>query len=533
MVWFWRLCRGHRAWHARRAKLRNPGGPPIAHCVGLGVQPQEGRDQQEGVRSSHSTPRRENRSHVGAKGNDGSGMGKGTTVLRSIQSVTWSGTRNGKTMQHSLNGIANRARSHRKHRFGNLCGELNEAYLADCYRHMNPKAASGVDRVSHRAYGEALSQNLHKLVERLKAGSYRARLVRRRHIPKGKGKTRPLGILVTEDKVVQTGAARLLSAIWEADFLDCSNAYRPKRNAHKAIRALSQGLQFGKFGYVVEADVKDYFGSIRHDWLIRMLEERIKDRAFLRLIRKWLKAQILEEDGTILDPATGTPQGGVVSAVLANVYLHYVLDLWFEWKVKKHCRGQAMVVRYADDFVCAFQYESDARWFYEQLPQRLGKFGLTLAAEKTRILRFSRFEPTGKNRFEFLGFEFRWGRSRKGKPIVKRRTAPKRLTRAVARFSEWLRANRHRPLPELMKTLRSKYHGTWNYYGLIGNGKSLQAFYHWTLKLLHKWLNRRSQRAGMRWNRLQRLLRVHHIPRPHVTESYSGHSQLEFRWNWC
>lgn len=300
-----------------------------------------------------------------------------------------------------------------------------------------------------------------------------------------------------------------------------------------AIRALSEGLQYGKYGYVVEADIKGYFDSIEHEWLIKMLEQRIDDCRFIQLIRKWLKARILEEDGKVIDPATGTPQGGVVSAVLANIYLHYILDLWFERLVKRRCRGQAMLIRYADDFVCAFQYESEARQFYEGLPQRLAKFGLQLAPEKTRIVRFTRFEPNSRNRFEFLGFELRWGVSRKGKPSVKRRTAPQRLTRAIARFTEWIKKNRHRKLPELMRSLRSKYHGTWNYYGLIGNGKSLQSFYYWTMQALHKWLNRRSQRPGMCWKRLTMLLVRYAVPRPHITESYSGHTQLEFRWQWC
>lgn len=437
-------------------------------------------------------------------------------------------------MQSSLNGIASRARSHRDHRFGNLYGELNEPFLADSYGKMNPKAASGIDRVDYRTYGAKLAENIHNLVERLKQKRYRARLVRRRNIPKGKGKTRPLGILIMDDKVVQTGAARLLSAIWEADFLDCSYAYRPGRNAHGAIRKLTHGMQTGKYRYVVEADIRNYFGTIRHDWMVKMLELRINDNAFIRLIQKWLRARILEEDGRITDPATGTPQGGVVSAVLANIYLHYALDLWFKLHVKPRCRGEAMMIRYADDFVCLFQYETDAQQLYAALPQRLEKFGLQIAPEKTRILRFSRFEPDGTSRFEFLGFEFRWGTSRAGKKIVKRRTAPKRLTKAIAAFTEWIKENRHLRLPVLMRKLRSKYQGTWNYFGLIGNYGGLRAFYYWTVRILHKWLNRRSQRRSYTWKQLEAVLKRYRIPLPRITEKPAcRYTQLGFQWNWC
>ncbi len=437
-------------------------------------------------------------------------------------------------MLNSLNGIASRARSHRKHQFGNLYGELNEPFLADSYHRMNPKATPGIDGVDYRSYGEKLTENIHDVVDRLKQKRYRAKLIRRRNIPKGKGKTRPLGILIMDDKVVQTGAARLLSAIWEADFLDCSHAYRPKRNAHGAIRELTDKMQKGKYRYVVEADIHDYFGMIQHDWMVKMLELRIKDNAFIRLIQKWLRARILEEDGKITDPVTGTPQGGVVSAVLANIYLHYALDLWFKLHVKPRCRGEAMMIRYADDFVCLFQHEADAQQFYAALPQRLEKFGLHIAPEKTRVQRFSRFEPQGTSRIEFLGFEFRWGKSRAGKTIVKRRTAPKRLTKAIAKFTEWIKENRHQGLSVLMRKLRTKYQGTWNYFGLIGNYRSLRAFYHWTIRILHKWLNRRSQRRSYTWKQLEAVLLKHHIPRPRITERpASRYTQLGFQWNWC
>jgi group II intron reverse transcriptase/maturase len=420
-------------------------------------------------------------------------------------------------MQTSLRGIANRAASHKKHRFGSLYGLLNEENLAWCFDFLRKDAAPGVDRVDYREYQRNLASNIHDLVERLKTNRYRAKLVRRRYIPKPNGKMRPLGIPATEDKLVQVAVAKILEAIYEQDFLEWSYGYRPKRSPQDAATALNHTLQYGRFCWVVEADIKGFFDNIDHDWMIRMLEERIDDKPFLRLIRKWLQAGILETDGQVVHPVTGTPQGGIVSPVLANIYLHYALDLWFERRVKPRCRGVAMIIRYADDFVCAFQYQSDAEAFYRSLGDRLGKFGLSVAEDKTRILRFCRFDLAGSGRFDFLGFEFFWDRTRRGLRGVKRRTSRKKLRASLATFTAWIRSSRHRPLSVIIQTLKAKYRGYWNYYGVVGNSASVALFFYRSKRILFKWLNRRSQRRSYTWTGFQALLDQVGISVPRIT----------------
>ena len=420
-------------------------------------------------------------------------------------------------MQTSLRGIANRAASHKKHRFGSLYGLLNEENLAWCFDFLRKDAAPGVDRVDYREYQRNLASNIHDLVERLKTNRYRAKLVRRRYIPKPNGKMRPLGIPATEDKLVQVAVAKILEAIYEQDFLEWSYGYRPKRSPQDAATALNHSLQYGRICWVVEADIKGFFDNIDHDWMIRMLEERIDDKPFLRLIRKWLQAGILETDGQVVHPVTGTPQGGIVSPVLANIYLHYALDLWFERRVKPRCRGVAMIIRYADDFVCAFQYQSDAEAFYRSLGDRLGKFGLSVAEDKTRILRFCRFDLAGSGRFDFLGFEFFWDRTRRGLRGVKRRTSRKKLRASLATFTAWIRSSRHRPLSVIIQTLKAKYRGYWNYYGVVGNSASVALFFYRSKRILFKWLNRRSQRRSYTWTGFQALLDQVCISVPRIT----------------
>jgi len=419
-------------------------------------------------------------------------------------------------MQTSLRGIAKKAQEQKKHRFGSLYEMLNEENLLECWRYIRKDAACGVDRVSAREYEEDLEEHIRQLVERLKRGSYRAKLVRRQYIPKGEGKFRPLGIPATEDKLLQLAVKRILEAIYEQDFLRCSYGYRPKMGALDAVDKLTVKLQFGRYSFVVEADIKSYFDNIDHNWLIRMLEERIDDRALMRLIKKWLKAGILDTDGKVIHPVTGTPQGGIVSPILANVYLHYVLDLWFHKVVKKHCRGEACLIRYADDFVCAFQYQEDAERFYRVLGERLEKFGLEVSAEKTRVIPFHRRPPSGKSRFQFLGFEFYWGKDRGGKPHLKRRTSCKKLKDSIRRFTEWCIKNRNLKPKILFRRLNAKLRGYYNYYGVIGNYDSLNQFFQQVKRILFKWLNRRSQRRSYNWEGFDQLLEHYRIERPRI-----------------
>ena len=419
-------------------------------------------------------------------------------------------------MPTSLQGIAKKAESQKGYRFRNLYGMLDEDFLKQCWRDIRKDAASGVDQVSAQEYEQHLEEHIHCLVERLKKKQYRAKLVRRHYIPKGDGTQRPLGIPAVEDKLLQLAVARLLEAIYEQDFLRCSYGYRPQVGALDAVDTLTVKLQFGRYAWVVEADITKFFDTIDHDWMMRMLAERIDDGALLRLIRKWLKAGVLDTDGQVLHPVTGTPQGGTVSPILANVCLHYVLDLWFEKVVKQHCRGEACLVRYADDFVCAFEEQADAERFYTVLGQRLEKFGLELSGAKTRIIPFSRHRLAGTTSFEFLGFEFRWGKDRKGKDHLKRRTARKKLRNALKRFTAWCKENRHLRLPVLFQRLNAKLRGYYNYYGVHGNAASLKQFFNSAMRILLKWLNRRSQRHRYTWQGYKAVLERFKVARPRI-----------------
>lgn len=419
------------------------------------------------------------------------------------------------SVQTSMQAIAKKASEQPEYRFRNLFGMLNEEMLRDSWQYIRKNAASGVDRVSAKEYELNLDENIHQLVEDLKRKRYRAKLVRRVLIPKGNGKTRPLGIPATQDKLLQVAVKRLLEAIYEQDFSRCSFGYRPNLGALDAVDNLTIKLQFGRYNFVVEADIKGFFDNLNHDELLKMLAERVDDKALLWLIGKWLKAGVLDTDGKTLHPETGTPQGGVISPILANVYLHYALDKWFQKVVIPHCYGQADLIRYADDFVCVFEYEEDARRFYEVLGKRLGKFGLDLSAEKTQIIPFSA-QALGKTSFDFLGFEFRWGKDRKGKAHVDKRTARKSLRKSQKRLSVWCKGNRHRRIPELFKALNAKLRGYYNYFGVYGNLSSLKAFYLYAVRALLKHLNRRSQRKSYNWLGFNQLIKLFGIAKPRI-----------------
>ncbi len=426
--------------------------------------------------------------------------------------------------QTSLRGIATKAKTDGKHRFNDLYRCLNVPFLLSCWKDLNKKAASGVDKVTAQDYEEHLVDNIQTLVERLKNKQYRAKLVRRCYIPKGNGKERPLGIPVLEDRLVQLACVKLLSAIFEADFLDNSYGYRPKRSAKDAVNDLRFNLQFGKYGYIVEADIKGFFNHMDHEWLLKMLKLRINDAPFLNLIQKWLKAGILDTDGAVIHPETGTPQGGIVSPVLANVYLHFALDLWFEKIVKVHCDGDAMIIRYADDFVCAFQYRRDAVKFFRELPKRLDKFCLSVAPEKTGMQRFSRFHPSRHRVIIFLGFETYWTIDKKGKPRVMQRTARKKLHGACKRIKEWIKINRHLKGIKFIKALNKRLQGHYNYYSVVGNLRSIWSFYSWAVECSFKWLNRRGgKRKSFTWKVFLRAIERLGLAKPKLPMSIKRH----------
>jgi len=447
-------------------------------------------------------------------------MGKAVTEVRSPQRKLLPDTVGSDHQQPtSLRGIANKAKADKRHRFRDLYRCLDADLLMDCWHDLNKEAASGVDNVTAEAYAANLQANIEALAQRLKAKRYRAKLVRRCDIPKENGKERPLGIPVLEDKLVQLACAKLLTAIYAQEFLDCRYGYRPGRGALDAVRDLTFDLQYGTYGYVVEVDIKGCFDHLDHAWLLDMLRVRIDDRAFLKLIRKWLKAGILETDGQVLHPETGTPQGGTVSPILANVYLHYALDLWFDKVVKTHCRGEALLCRYADDWVCALRYQDDAERFYRVLPKRLEKFNLQVAPEKTHLLRFSRFHPSRRRRFTFLGFEFTWTPDRQGVPRVTRRTARQKLHAACQRITAWIKQHRHLPGREFFPRLNARLRGHYNYYGVRGNSRTLHRFFNWVMDGTFKWLNRRGgKRKSFTWEQCTQVLDRVKIARPHITE---------------
>ena len=447
-------------------------------------------------------------------------MGKGSAKLRSLQRKLHPDTKGWIMKQTSLQGIANRAALDKAHRFRNLFGMLTVGFLQWSWQFVNKRAASGVDRKDAWKYQENLQENIEGLVEAVREGRYRAKLVLRKYIPKLNGKLRPLGIPAIADKLLQTGVSKILEAIYEQDFLGCSYGYRPGVGAHDAIKDLSAALRSGRYHYLVEADIRGFFDNIDHEKLIELLELRIDDKPFLKLIRKWLKAGVLEPDGAVNYPEKGSPQGGTISPLLANIYLHYALDVWFEETVKTHCRGAAYLCRYADDFVCAFQMEADAERFYRVLAKRLGKYGLEVATEKTNLLRFSPFNWKASGAFEFLGFEFRWGLGRWRKPVIKRRTARKKYRASLATFQEWSRKHCRLPKKKLFAKLNAKLRGYNNYYGIRGNYASLKNFYYHVRRILFKTMNRRSQRRSYNWKGFTEMLKVFKLQQPRICHSF-------------
>jgi group II intron reverse transcriptase/maturase len=383
-----------------------------------------------------------------------------------------------------------------------------------------------MDGVTWQEYGEKLEENLRDLVTRLKAKRYKPQPARRVYIPKDEHSTRPLGLPALEDKIVQKGVALILEAIYEADFLDCSYGFRPGRNCHQAVDAVDKTIMQNPINHVIDADIKGFFDNVSHQWMLEFLQVRIVDPSFLLLIRRFLKAGYIDSN-LLVATEQGTPQGGNLSPILSNIFLHYVLDLWYEKRIKRQVRGACFLVRYADDFVCMIQYQDDARHIERVLRERFAQFDLELHPEKTRVISFGRYERENAKRqdrrahtFDFLGFTHFCGQSRRGNFIVGRRTSRKKFRKKSKELNLWLkRIRNYLPTKEWWPILAAKLRGHYQYYGVSGNMPGVKRFYRLTLQLALKWLNRRSQRRSFSWESFYAYLKHYPLPVPRIVHN--------------
>jgi len=413
--------------------------------------------------------------------------------------------------------------------FTSLAHHMDLAWMREAHRRTRKDGARGVDGQTAEQYAERLEDNLQSLLNRAKSGTYRAPAVRRVHIPKGDGsQTRPIGIPTFEDKVLQRAVLMLLEAVYEQDFMPCSFGFRPRRSAHQALDSLWNGIMGMSGGWLIEVDIRKFFDSVDHERFREVLRRRVRDGVVLRLIGKWLNAGVLE--GLELSyPESGTPQGGVISPLLANVFLHDVIDVWFEREVLPRLKGRAKLVRYADDMVFVFGREDDAKRVFDVLPKRFGQHGLALHPEKTRLVKFTRPPrrpaegddgESGPGSFDFLGFTHHWGRSRAGNMVVKRRTARDRFGRTLRRLKEWCRQYRHAPLRVQREGLARRLRGHYAYFGITPNHTALQRLLHEVRRLWRKWLSTRSRDGRLPWARMAALLERFPLPRPRIMRRY-------------
>lgn len=425
-----------------------------------------------------------------------------------------------------LQRIAQLAREDRTRVLVSLAHHIDMDFLREAYRRTRKDGAPGVDGETAAAYEENLEENLQSLLDRFKSGRYKAPPVRRVYIPKGSDPTkkRPIGVPTFEDKVLQRAVTMVLEAVYEQEFLDGSYGFRPGRSAHQAIRSLRQGLMSMGGGWVLEADIEGFYDNLDPRHLRDFLDQRVRDGVLRRAIDKWLSAGVMEE-GNLSHPATGTPQGGVISPLLSNIYLHKVLDEWFETTVRPRLNGQASLIRFADDFVLVFELEADARRVQDVLPKRFGRYGLRLHPDKTRLVRFERPRKTEPDRtqrheesrsFDFLGFTHYWEKSRRGNWAVKRKTASDRSTRFLRKLNLWCQGNRHVPMASQHAQLLRKLRGHYGYYGITGNSRSLSSEHHWVKRIWRKWLSRRSRTSNLTWERFNLLLERYPLPNPRI-----------------
>jgi RNA-directed DNA polymerase len=457
-----------------------------------------------------------------AEAMEGSGLAKGNSPERNALR-----TQRRDSAPSALERVRQAARRDRKQRFTAL---LHYVYNIECLRRaylgIKPDAAAGIDGETWRHYGEALEENLRDLAARVKRGAYRAKPVRRAYVPKTDGRQRPLGVPTLEDKIVQRAVVEVLNAIYEEDFLGFSYGFRPGRSPHQALDALTVGIETRRVNWVLDADIRDFFGTLVHGWLVKFIEHRVADQRVVRLIQKWLNAGVLE-DGKRTRSEVGTVQGGSISPLLANIYLHYVFDLWVQRWRRKQAHGDVVVVRFADDFVVGFQHRHEAEQFLAELRERFARFGLTLHPDKTRLIEFGRFSDHNRRgrgdgkpeTFNFLGFTHSCGKTRKGRFTVLRQTMRQRWQAKLREVKAELRLRMHDPVPEQGAYLRSVVVGHGRYYGVPRNGPSLLAFRFAVTRLWRAVLMRRSQTAWISWERMARYI-TRWLPTPRICHPY-------------
>jgi len=418
--------------------------------------------------------------------------------------------------------IAERARKFKGEALHNLHHFIDAQMLEVSYKKLNKRSAVGIDGKTWQQYGLEFQERKESLLAEFKSGRYKAPAIRRVYIPKDKNSRRPLGIATIEDKVLQESVRRVIEPIYEQDFKPFSYGFRPGRSQHQAIDYMNRQVSFHRMHYIIDADLKNYFGSINHGLLREFLDRRIKDGVIRKMIDKWLKAGILES-GNISYPDEGTQQGSIVSPVLSNIYLHYVLDEWFSEQIQPLLKGKSFIVRYADDFILGFEDKADAERVMKVLPKRFAKYELTLHPEKTKMIDLnSNRGGTGRS-FDFLGFTHYLGKSRKGIKVLKRKTSSKRLTRAIKKFSEFIKLNRHMKLKDLIAALNVKLRGHYNYYGVTFNSRSLYGFFMTVRYRLFKWLNRRGGKSKLSWAKFSAYVDNYTpLVKPFIKHSYAS-----------
>lgn len=401
--------------------------------------------------------------------------------------------------------IAERARKHKRRALTNLSQFIDEKLLYGCYHSLNKNSSPGVDGRHWYDYNQTVQSRMPSLLTEFKSGKYKAPPIRRVYVPKGKDGKRPLGIPTIEDKILQESVRQTLNPVYEEEFKSFSYGFRQGRSAHSAIEFMYREVSFEGLHYIIDADIKNYFGSISHAILREFLDRRVVDGVIRKMINKWLKAGVLEDE-QLKYPENGTPQGGLISPLLSNIYLHYVLDEWFSEQIQPLLSGKSFIVRYADDFVLGFERASDAKRVMEVLPKRFEKFNLELHPDKTKIVNLNCKEGKSSRSFDFLGFTHFLSKSKKGKKVLKRKTSSKKLSLALSKIQEWVKQNRNRKLIELISDLNRKLRGHYGYYGITFNSKSINSYFAQVKRILQKWLNRRGGKPVWNWVRFDKLI---------------------------